>query len=68
MSGFTDARKKTLTDAHDGATVASLPLGHLVRLECLKLAHAHGRETKDVLDRAKEYEGYVTGQSAPLRK
>ena len=31
-----------------------------IRLECLKLAHAHGREAPQVIERAKAYEAYVT--------
>lgn len=36
-----------------------------LRLECLKLAHAHGREIVEVVHRAKEYEKFV---SDPLNK
>ena len=34
-----------------------------IRLECLKLAHAHGREIASVLERAKAYEDYLTGST-----
>lgn len=30
-----------------------------VRLECLKLAHHQGRDTREVIERAKEYESFV---------
>ena len=32
----------------------------VLRLECLKLAHAHGREIVEVVHRASEYEKFVT--------
>ncbi|SOD41326.1 hypothetical protein [Nitrosovibrio sp. Nv4] len=35
-----------------------------VRIECLKLAHAHSREATQVIERAKIYEGYVVGAAA----
>lgn len=31
-----------------------------VRLECLKLAHTHGREAVEVIARARNYESFVT--------
>lgn len=31
-----------------------------IRLECLKLAHTHGRNSEEAIGRAKEYEKYVT--------
>lgn len=31
-----------------------------IRLECLKLAHAQGREPSQVVERAREYENYVS--------
>lgn len=31
-----------------------------LRLECLKLAHTHGREPAQVIERAKAYEAYLT--------
>ena len=36
---------------------------HAIRLECLKLAHTHGREAPEVIARAKAYEGYVSPPS-----
>jgi hypothetical protein len=36
-----------------------------LRLECLKLAHAHGREPQEVVARAKEYEAYVSTDPTP---
>ena len=35
-----------------------------IRLEVLKLAHTHGRETAAVIERAEAYEAYVTGPTA----
>ena len=40
------------------------PAAETTRLECLKLAHTHGLEAKHVLERAKEYETFVTGAAA----
>ena len=33
-----------------------------IRLECLKLAHTHGREIAEVVGRASEYEKFVLGE------
>jgi hypothetical protein len=33
-----------------------------IRLECLKLAHTHGRGEAEVIGRAKIYEEYLLGQ------
>ena len=30
-----------------------------IRLECLKLAHVHGRETHQVIERARAYESFL---------
>lgn len=35
-----------------------------IRLECLKLAHAQGREIPQVLDRATRYAEFVQGPSS----
>lgn len=32
-----------------------------IRIECLKLAHRHDREPAQVVETAKAYEGFVTG-------
>lgn len=34
-----------------------------LRLECLKLAHTHGRDPDQVIDRAEKYEAFVAGPS-----
>jgi len=35
-----------------------------IRIECLKIAHAHGRSNAEVVERARAFEQYVVGENA----
>jgi len=35
-----------------------------IRIECLKIAHAHGRSNAEVVERARVFEQYVAGDGA----
>lgn len=42
----------------------TLSVDQEIRLACLKLAHSHGLEVRHILDKAKQYEGFVTGTTS----
>jgi hypothetical protein len=40
-----------------------------IKLECLKLAHTHGRTSAEAIERAKVYESYILGTfTSPVKK
>jgi hypothetical protein len=44
-----------------------IPTLEFLRLECLRLAHRHDFPAGTVIDRAREFEKFVVGTTAPSR-